>query len=122
MGLHSWFYKNNKLYNEREELYNKLNKHENEEIYLDDIEQLQINSRIGEINILNNAGYHDCFRTSKKEKDGEYTLDKIYSKKDCDKWIDINISTIYFVDCQKSGLEQLNKFWDEYPDGVIDFG
>ena len=134
MGLHTWFHKDKKIYDEIEELYNELDKHENYEIYLDDIELLQLNTKIDKLEDINKANYHDCFRTSKREVgNDEYTLDKIYSKYQCEKWLDDNKDSVYFSSTifdtpeqiekyTKYGLEQIDKFWYEYPDGVIDFG
>ena len=131
MGLHTWFYKNKELYSEYRALWERLDKHENYEIYLDDMELLQINHRIDEISDLNDAAYHDAFRTSKREKEltlnlksgvverinGEYTLDVIFSKKECDKWLIDNAEMVYSI-----STEYLDKFWNEFPNGVIDFG
>jgi hypothetical protein len=134
MALHTWFYKDKKLYNEREKFYEQLDKHEKNEIFLDDTDILQIIDRIDEIDKLNKTDFHDCFRTTKREaSNGEYTLDKIYSKKDCDKWLEENKKTVYWnrtlfdTDKQKKeyrklGLVCLNKFWDEFSNGVIEFG
>lgn len=116
MGQHTWFCKSSALYKERSELYEKLGQHENFEIYLDDIEVLQIETKIDEIEKLNETDFHDCFRTSKRELNGQYTQDVIYSKQECDKWIEDNKDTIYSMD-----KDYINKFWNEYPDGVIYF-
>lgn len=86
-------------------------------IYLDTLEKFQIDSEIDKINSLNDAvGFHDVFRTSKREID-EYLLDVIYSKKECDQWIYDNEESIWVMD-----KSLLDKFWETYPDGVIDFG
>ena len=120
MGLHTWFYKNKSLYLECENLYKKLDEHEDEygNSSLEEYELLAIDNRINEINAINDADYHDCFRTGKREPGTrEYTLDVIYSKEECDKWIADNTETIYYMN-----KEALDEFWGEHPDGVIDFG
>ncbi len=117
MGLHTWFYKNADLYDEQVELYKKIDIHETGLIWLDDMDMFQINSRIDEIDKLNDAKCSDLFRTTKREPDGEYTLDVIRSKKECDKWLLDNADTVYGLN--KSSLD---KFWDNYPNGVINFG
>ncbi len=82
------------------------------------MEIFQIETRIDEISLLNDADYHDVFRTSKRElNNGEYTLDVIYSKQKCDKWLEDNNQTVYYMN-----KEYLEKFWKEFPNGVIDFG
>ena len=88
MGQHTWFYKSKKLYKDRS-------------VSLDDKE----------------APYHDCFRTFKREADGEYTRDVIYSKEECDTWLKENAATVHDLN-----QERVDEFWEEFPDGVIDFG
>ena len=83
MGQHTWFLKSKELYLKQNELYEKLDKFENDEIYLDDLELLQINTEINEIDEQNDAEYHDLFRTSKRNEDGTYIDDVISSKKEC---------------------------------------
>ncbi len=134
MGLHTRFYKDKVLYEEYKELYDKLDKCENFETYLDDIEIFQIDQRISEIETLNKTEYHDLFRTSKREvSNGEYTLDVIYSKIECFKWLEDNKdlvsfkNTIFDSDEEEKKLKynsykRLKEFWEKYPDGVIDFG
>lgn len=117
MGLHTWFYKNNKLYKENEKLYNDLDKHEKDEIYLDEFEVRQIQLRIDEIDEKNDVEFHDCFRTNKREQDNSYTTDIIYSENECNKWLIDNSDLIYYMN-----KDSLNEFWNKYPDGVIDFG
>ena len=133
MGLHTWFYKDRILYDEEQSLHDKLEQHDNNEIWLDDLELLQINHRIDEIDELNNAGYNDLFRTFKREADDSYTLDVIYSSKECKQWLIDNDKFIYFshtihdtpeqiAENKEKALIRLAEFWDKYPDGVIDFG
>lgn len=117
MGLHTWFHKDRKLYDEEVNLYRKIDLHESGEDFLDDLDLLIINNRIDEIFKTNGAKYHDCFRTSKRNDDGSYIDDVIYSKEECDKWLEENKDKIYYLD-----RINLDKFWDEFPDGVIDFG
>ena len=119
MGQHTWFYKDRKLYEEQQEIYDKLNAHEEGEIWLESEELLQLNHREDEIYRLNEAEYHDLFRTSKRDPDGCYTTDFITSQKDCKKWLEDNKDLISIEDW---GYKLLDKFWNKYPNGVIDFG
>ena len=115
------------------ELYDKLDKFENNEIYLDDLELLQINTEIDEIDEQNDTEYHDLFRTGKRNEDSTYTDDVIFSKKECFEWIDkpencVSFkNTVFDTDEQEKinreySINKLNEFWDKYPDGVIYFG
>ena len=133
MGQHTWFLKSKELYLKQNELYDKLDKFENNEIYLDDLELLQINTEIDEIDEQNNAEYHDLFRTYKRNEDGTYADDVIFSKKECFEWIDKSENcvsfknTVFDTDEQEKinreySINKLNEFWDTYPDGVIYFG
>ena len=58
MGQHTWFLKSKELYLKQNELYEKLDKFENGEIYLDDLELLQLNTEIDEIGEQNDTDYH----------------------------------------------------------------
>lgn len=117
MGQHTWFYKDKTLFQEDYGIGEKLDKHETGEIWLDDMEIYQLNSRSEEINKLNSTNYHDVFRTSKRNLDGTYTDDKIYSQKECAQWLIDNKETVFYLN-----QELLNKFWEEFPNGVIEFG
>lgn len=110
MGQHTWFYKSCKLNDEKLALYDK-----------DDAQGGWLSEkdmvRLDEIHDSNEAPYHDCFRTSKRERDGQYTLDVIRSKEDCDRWLRENAGTVHELDQQ-----QVDRFWEEFPNGAIDFG
>jgi hypothetical protein len=133
MGQHTWFLKSKELYLKQNKLYDKLDKFEKNEIYLDDLELLQINTEIDEIDEQNDAEYHDLFRTGKCNEDGTYTDDVIFSNKECFEWIDkpencVSFkNTVFDTDEQEKinreySINKLNEFWDKYPDGVIYFG
>jgi len=133
MGQHTWFLKDKELYLQQNELYKKLDSFENDEIYLDDLELYQLNSEIDQIDEENEADYHDLFRTSKRNVDGTYTDDVIFSSKECFEWIDKpeNLvsfkNTMFETDEQERvnrqySINKLNEFWDKYPNGVIYFG
>lgn len=133
MGQHTWFLKSKELYLKQNKLYDKLDKFEKNEIYLDDLELLQINTEIDEIDEQNDAEYHDLFRTGKRNEDGTYTDNVIFSKKECFEWIykpENCVSfknTVFDTDEQEKinreySINKLNEFWDKYPDGVIYFG
>ena len=117
MGQHTWCYKNRELYDEEQSLYKALDAHESGERYLDELEIISINSNIDDINELNETDYHDIFRTHKRNIDGTYTDDVIYSKEECDKWLEENKELTSSLD-----KELVDLFWKEYPKGVIDFG
>jgi hypothetical protein len=133
MGQHTWFLKDKELYLKQNELYKKLDSFENDELYLDDLELYQLNSEISDIDKENKADYHDLFRTSKRNVDGTYTDDVIFSSKECFEWIDKpeNLvsfkNTVFETDEQERvnreySINKLNEFWDKYPNGVIYFG
>jgi hypothetical protein len=117
MGLHTWFEKDKELFNEVNSLYEKLYKHENYEIFLDEIDIIHIEVRISEIEELNKTDFHDCFRNVKRNKDGSYTDDIIYSEEECMKYLIYNKEFI-----QSVNRRRLWEFWDKYPNGVIYFG
>lgn len=132
MGQHTWFLKSKELYLKQKGLYNKLDKFRKNEIYLDDLELLQINAQIDEIEEQNDTEYHDVFRTGKRNEDKTYTDDVIFSKKECFEWIAkpenfVSFkSTKFDTDEQEKinreySISKLNEFWDKYPDGVIYF-
>ena len=134
MGQHTWFLKSKELYLKQNELYEKLDKFENGEIYLDDLELLQLNTEIDEIDEQNDADdYHDLFRTGKCNENKTYTDDVLFSRKECFEWIDkpenfVSFkNTIFETDEQEKinreySINKLNEFWGKYPDGVIYFG
>lgn len=117
MGMHTIFHKDKGLFEEQQEIYRKIDNHEIIDIENEELKFLFI--RDSEIDILNSADeYRDAFRTSKRELDGQYTLDIITSKKECFQWLEDNakFNTIF-----EYSEELLNKFWKEYPKGVINF-
>jgi len=130
MGQHTWFLKDKELYLKQSKLYDKLDLFENDEIYLDDLELNSINYEIDKISKENDVDdFHDVFRTSKRNSDKTYTDDVIFSRKECFNWLENNSSEIYFPgpplepdNNKKHAINHLNKFWDEYPNGVIYFG
>lgn len=133
MGQHTWFLKSKELYLKQNELYDQLDKFENNEIYLDEFELLQLNTKIDEIDDQNDAEYHDLFRTGKRNEDGSYIDDVIFSRKECFEWINnpenfVSFKkTVFETDEQEKinreySINKLNEFWDKYPDGVIYFG
>lgn len=117
MGLHTWFHKDRKLYEEIQQLAFKETQFEDGEIWLDELDLLNLENLLDELEAKNKTNYHDCFRTTKREPNGEYCLDVIYSKKECADWLLKNKEFIYNVN-----EERINDFWDEFPNGVIDFG
>jgi hypothetical protein len=57
---------------------------------------------------------HDTFRI------GNYPKDVLFSKKECFNFIKENKEKINYYN--PNWEEQLNKFWEQYPDGMICFG
>lgn len=112
MGQHTWFYKTKEfIEEEEEEIY--------EIITSDNYNSSHVHYLIREeyIDEQKQTEFHDCFRTSKREKNGEYCLDKIFSKEECDKWLKENSEYVYDLN-----QESLDKFWQKYPNGYIEFG
>ena len=133
MGQHTRFLKNKELFLKQNELYEKLDLYENGKIYLDEMEIRQLNFEIDEIDKQNDTEYSDLFRTGKRNKNGSYTDDVIFSKDQCFEFINNPDNLVYFkytifdTDVQekinrKKAIENLNSFWEKYPDGVIYFG
>jgi Zn-finger nucleic acid-binding protein len=120
MGQHIWFHKDQNLLKKEVELYKKVDAHENGEIWLDDLELYQIEQELREITINNEADYHDLFRTHKRNVDGTYTDDVIYSKEECDQWLKDNEHLVTWS-YEKEYRKLLNEFWEKYPNGAINF-
>ncbi len=64
--------------------------------------------------------YNDSFRISKRNPDGTYCDEVIKSKAHWDEWSGKNSEFISGLD--ERALERVNNFWEEFPNGVIDFG
>lgn len=132
MGQHTWFVKSKELYDKQMELYEKLDLADNFEIYLDDLDRLNIESEIERIDDENDADFHDVFRTNKRQSDGSYIEEVISSRSECFEWINdpnnkVSFKNTYDETDEKERLnkmlaiEQLNQFWDKYPNGLIYF-
>ncbi len=129
MGQHTWFYKDKELYLKEKELWDKLDEHYvglrvSGTYLLDDMELLQIQHQLDQISESNDVDeYHNLFRTNKRNKDGSYTDDVIFSRKECFEWIKNPENKVVFNDDEHCEYvtSKLNEFWDKYPDGVIDF-
>jgi hypothetical protein len=119
MAQHTWFLKSKDLYLKQNELFEKLDKFETNDIYLSDLELLQIETEIDEIDEQNDAEYHDLFRTNKRNKDNTYIDEVIFSRRECFEWIN---NPENLVEKFEYTIDALNEFWDKYPDGVIYFG
>lgn len=117
MGQHTWFYKEKDKYLKMLELYEKEEKAENYEDGYDESDARVFYEESEKLREENKADYHDCFRTSKRNEDRTYIDDVIFSKKECDKWLEDNKETVYYLN-----KELLDKFWEEHPEGVIEFG
>lgn len=117
MGQHTWFYKDHKAYKRHEDLSQVLDDHDTGKAWLDSTEHYQVTNEHEELRKKNSASFHDCFRTSKREVDGTYCEDVIKSREECDQWLKENAATVHDLN-----QERVNEFWEEFPDGVIDFG
>jgi len=117
MGQHTWFYRDKKIYDECASMHDTLDKVETGELLMPDNEYQEMNAKVEELSDTNKTDYHDLFRTWKREPSGEYTHDVIYSKEQCMSWLKENYDNV-----GKVNINMLNKFWEEFPDGVIDFG
>lgn len=120
MGQHTWFEKDKELFLKEDELHEKIYLFEKGEIWLDELDLYQINSEIEEIRRKNKTEYYNLFRTNKRELDGTYINDKIFSREECFKWINDKENKVTFENKEKD-IKQLNEFWDKYPNGVIYF-
>ncbi len=118
MGQHTWFYRSKELRQLEISIYEKIESG-GESLNFSEISELE--QKIIEIRDSNDTEYHDLFRTCKRNEDGSYTEDVISSKEECFKWLEENKETVTFNNYEES-LKLLNEFWEEYPDGFIDFG
>lgn len=133
MGQHTWFSKSKELYLKELQLNEKMDSFEKEEIYLDNMELMQLNHEISEIHDNNRTEFHDLFRTFKRNDDRSYIEDVLFSRKECMEWIKQPSNLVSFKNTifdteedekrlRKQSMILLEKFWDKYPDGVIYFG
>lgn len=101
MGCHTWFYRRGFKSDRQMVVRRRIGGH----WYIDDTKRpVPLKTQFGEVEY-----YHDLFRI------GGYPDITLHSKKECMKFIkDNNITEVH--------LDDLNEFWDLYPDGMIDFG
>ena len=118
MGQHTWFLKSKDLYFKSEALNEKLDELEEKDLS----EFFRVEEEMSKIYAQNSAPYHDIFRTGKRNSDDTYTDDIIFSREECFEWINNPDNHVSFDEDNEWVTKQLNKFWDEYPDGVIYFG
>lgn len=118
MGQHTQCYKSKTRYDELQSMYDTLNKVDSWVVYMDPADKYALEASIDRLyHESKDDKYWDVFRTNKRNPDGTYTDDIIHGKDECDKWLVDNKDLVYSMD-----RDRLNKFWDEYPDGVITFG
>lgn len=133
MGQHTRFYKDQDKYNTIQELYKKIESHDSGENWLHDYELRGIEETIETLENEIETNYSDVFRSNKKESDGSYSIDVIYSEEACYKWIEDNKDLVSFAytifdsledieKYKKRAYEILKEFWNKYPNGCIDFG
>lgn len=133
MGQHTWFLKDREVSNKMNELFLKLDAHDEGEIYLDDIELLQIETLLNSLDETNETEYHDLFRTDKRQNDGSYIEEELTSLKQTLEWIKNPANKVSFKRVynntdeeeqmyRKEAIQQIHEFWDKYPNGIIRFG
>ena len=133
MGQHTWFLKDKETYLKLNEIYDKLDKHDLGEEWIDDMDRYHLESESTELYEKNQTDYHDLFRTNKRNEDRTYIEDVLYSYDETIKWIEYNKEFVSFShtifdspekieENKKRCFDGLRKFWAEYPNGVIDFG
>lgn len=66
--------------------------------------------------IYEDAGYHDTFRVY------DYPDDNLFSLEETLKFIEKYQNSDKVITVQKDTIERLKQFWDEHPDGCINFG
>lgn len=120
MGQHTWFYKDKQLREKEIELWEKLDSYERNEIFLNISQIDEIHSKIYKLTLQNKTEYHDLFKVSKRKEDRTYIDDVISTKEECDRWLEENKKFVYWSD-EKEERSLLDKFWNEYPNGAIDF-
>lgn len=121
MGCHTWFLKDKELYLKRVEVRNKMELMRECDAEYDVVEYDRLFDEAFNLHLKNKTEYHDLFRTNKLTDDGDYTTDVIYSREECFEWINNRNNKVYFTDVELA-VRKLNEFWDEYPNGVIEFG
>jgi hypothetical protein len=121
MGCHTLFYKD-------KEEYLNLEKIEEQ----DDLEEELLDKLYTELNCFK-EGFHDLFRTNKRQSNGEYPEDMLTSYKETIRWIenpDNKVTYLYrSIDTseeiqmyKKECYKKLKQFWSKYPNGLIIFG
>jgi hypothetical protein len=116
--MHTWFRSSKRLWDEHEEVNKILDRHNSGEEWRIDVDELEYRSQ--ELYDKMNTEFHDVFTTIKRENDGTYCEDSIFSEKEMWEWLEENDHMVYYHN-DKSRL-RLKAFWKKYPDGVIEFG
>jgi outer membrane protein assembly factor BamD (BamD/ComL family) len=121
MGQHTWFGSNYQKSKIRDEIAEILDNYESGEIWLDECELDQVNSDYEKIHDeLKVNEYHDVFRCYKRKENGCYVDDiRLLSLKET---LDFINDPSNHCETYEYTIEQLKKFWAEYPDGFIEFG
>lgn len=118
MGQHTWFIKDKELLKERNSLYDKLEKSDSYEEWMDEVDYRLIEERIEEIDALIDCDdFHDCFRTNKRNEDKTYIDEIIWSFEECIQWLKDNKEFVYSLN-----MAYVKFFWSKYPNGAIYFG
>ena len=108
MGLHTWFYKDIKIYEQINEL--------NQKKSFSNLSEIE--NKIWRLKKINETEFHDCFRISCYRADGKSINSIILKSKDeCVKFIIRNKKHITYFNA-----DYVAKFWDKYPYGYIKFG
>ena len=97
-----------------ERLYQMLVDNKNGTLELDDMDLFLIEEQLSNLEDANMTPYYNIFQSMSDD-----LRDKVItSREECNAWIRENAEIIQWV----GSVEELNKFWDEYPNGYILFG
>ena len=118
MGQHTFCYSDKKIGQRYEEIVQQLQKHDDGKIWLDDYDVLDHEAE--QLHNQLQTPYHDMFRCGKRKENGTYVDDiKLYSLKETLEFIKDPVNR---CTTDEHTVEQLQKFFYDYPDGYITFG
>lgn len=118
MGQHTWFYKDANTLREKVALEQRLNSLTKEHGVIFPpaevvIEMNAINDKIDQLD-KDEKLTRDLFRTGKRNPDGTYYEEDLFTKEDVLKFIRENRETIFYFD-----REGFDEFWKKYPNGAV---
>jgi len=121
MSCHTWFYKDKETYLK----YILIEEH-------DDLEEELLDKLYTELD-CSKEGYHNLFRTNKRQSNDEYPEDMLTSYEETIKWIEnpdnkvifnynINYTLEEIESCKQATYISIKRFFEKYPNGLIIFG